>query len=251
MYVAISRFEVYLMLSFQSSCASNKLWSSTLRSTQLYNLIHDTFMEDLSIQNAIRPDIKAMKERDFACISYSHCMLNFKGFLVCQAYSLAHRLWKQGQTSLALVIQSRVLEAFAVDIHPVAMLGKGLLFYHDTGVILGETTTINDNVSILHVMLGRTGKVGGVQHPKIGDIVLIGAGATILGNIKIDEGAKIEAGFVVLIEFPPQTTVAGNPARLIGGNLQPSMLTDIFNKEKTAGGMLLTKSVKEKPCKRY
>eukprot|EP01018_Ginkgo_biloba_P031634 Gb_29017 [translate_table: standard] len=206
----------------------NKLSSSTLLSTQLYNLILDTFMEDPEIRNAIRADIKAVKERDPACISYSHCMLNFKGFLACQAHRVAHRLWKQGRTSLALAIQSRVSEVFAVDIHPAATLGKGLLFDHATGVVVGETATIGDNVSILHhVTLGGTGKVGGDRHPKIGDGVLIGAGATILGNIKIGEGAKIGAGSVVLIEVPPHTTAVGNPARLVGGNRRPSMLTDI------------------------
>eukprot|EP00249_Psilotum_nudum_P013816 c24529_g1_i2 orf=183-1202(+) len=206
----------------------NKLSSTTLLSTQLYNLIVDTFMDDVEIRESVRADIKAVRERDPACVSYSHCMLNFKGFLACQAYRVAHRLWNQGRISLALAIQSRVSEVFAVDIHPAAKIGKGILFDHATGVVIGETATVGDSVSILHhVTLGGTGKYGGDRHPKVGNGVLIGAGATILGNIKIGDGAKIGAGSVVLIEVPPSTTAVGNPARLVGGKTTPSRLTEI------------------------
>lgn len=206
----------------------NKLSSSTLLSTQLFSLIIDTFMEDEEIRRAIRKDIKAVKERDPACVSYSHCLLNFKGFLSCQAHRVAHRLWNQGRHSLALAIQSRVSEVFHVDIHPAARIGSGILFDHATGLVVGETATIGNNVSILHhVTLGGTGAVGGDRHPKIGDGVLIGAGATILGNITIGAGAKIGAGSIVLIDVPPQTTAVGNPARLVGGKQKPSKLKDI------------------------
>lgn len=209
----------------------NKLSNSTLLSSQLYNLIADVFMEDAYIRECIRADIKAFRERDAACVSYSHCLLNFKGFAACQAHRVAHRLWNQGRISLALAIQSRVSEVFAVDIHPAARIGKGAFFDHATGVVVGETATIGDNVSILHhVTLGGTGKYGGDRHPKIGDGVLIGAGATILGNIKIGEGAKIGAGSVVLIEVPSYTTAVGNPARLVGGKRNPSMLKEIPSK---------------------
>eukprot|EP01018_Ginkgo_biloba_P037408 Gb_13498 [translate_table: standard] len=206
----------------------NKLSSSTLLSSQLYNLIADTFMEDRHIRESIRADIKAAKERDPACVSYSQCLLNFKGFLACQAHRVAHRLWTQGRVSLALAIQSRVSEVFAVDIHPAAKIGRGAFFDHATGVVVGETATIGNNVSILHhVTLGGTGKYGSVRHPKIGDGVLIGAGATILGNIRIGEGAKIGAGSVVLIEVPSYTTAVGNPARLVGGTKSPAKLREI------------------------
>lgn len=209
----------------------NKLSNSTLLSSQLYNLIADVFMEDAYIRECIRADIKAFRERDAACVSYSHCLLNFKGFLACQAHRVAHRLWNQGRISLALAIQSRVSEVFSVDIHPAARIGKGVFFDHATGVVVGETATIGDNVSILHhVTLGGTGKYGGDRHPKIGDGVLIGAGATILGNIRIGEGAKIGAGSVVLIEVPSCTTAVGNPARLVGGKHSPSMLKEIPSK---------------------
>lgn len=203
----------------------NKLASSTLLTTQLFNLIIDTFMEDGDIRRAVRDDIMAVKERDPACVSYSHCLLNFKGFLACQAYRVAHRLWKQGRHSLSLTIQSRVSEVFHVDIHPAAKIGSGVLFDHATGLVVGETATIGNNVSILHnVTLGGTGAVGGDRHPKIGDGVLIGAGATILGNITIGEGAKIGAGSIVLINVPAHTTAVGNPARLVGGKQSPAQL---------------------------
>lgn len=128
-------------------------------------------------------------------------------------------LRSQNRKSLALALQSRIADVFAVDIHPAARIGKGVLLDHATGVVIGETAVIGNNVSILHhVTLGGTGKAVGDRHPKIGDGVLIGAGATILGNIKIGEGAKIGAGSLVLIEVPPRATAVGNPARLIGRN---------------------------------
>lgn len=205
----------------------NKLSSSTLLSTQLFSLLNDTFMEDADIRRAIRDDIEAVKERDPACVSYIHCLLNFKGFLSCQAQRVAHRLWNQGRHSLALAIQSRVSEVFQVDIHPAARIGSGVLFDHATGLVVGETAVIGNNVSILHhVTLGGTGAVGGDRHPKIGDGVLIGAGATILGNISIGAGAKIGAGSIVLIDVPPHTTAVGNPARLIGGKQKPAKLSE-------------------------
>ena len=127
-------------------------------------------------------------------------------------------LWAQDRRALALALQSRVAEVFAVDIHPAAAIGKGVLLDHATGVVIGETAVIGDNVSILHhVTLGGTGKAVGDRHPKIGDGVLIGAGATTLGNVRIGAGAKIGAGSLVLIDVPPRTTAVGNPARLLGG----------------------------------
>eukprot|EP01018_Ginkgo_biloba_P015252 Gb_35958 [translate_table: standard] len=201
----------------------NKLSSSTLPGTLLSNLFVDVLMEDAEIREAIRSDMRAVKERDPACVSYSECMLNFKGFLGCQAQRVAHRLWNQGRRPLALALQSRMSEAFAIDIHPAAKIGKGVLFDHATGVVIGETTVIGNNVSILHhVTLGGTGKQGGDRHPKIGNGVLIGAGATILGNVKIGEGAKIGAGSVVLFDVPPRTTAVGIPARLVGGKHNPT-----------------------------
>lgn len=207
---------------------SIKLSNSTLSSNTLFDLFLRIFSNDKEIVEAIKHDIRAVKERDPACISYVHCFLNFKGFLACQAHRVAHKLWLQGRNILALLIQNRVSEVFAVDIHPGARIGRGILLDHATGVVIGETAVIGENVSILHnVTLGGTGKDIGDRHPKIGDGVLIGAGTCVLGNVRIGEGAKIGAGSVVLKDVPPRTTSVGNPARLIGGKQNPVRLDKI------------------------
>ncbi|XP_021842593.1 serine acetyltransferase 5 isoform X2 [Spinacia oleracea] len=206
----------------------NKLCSSTLLSTLLYDLFLNILSSDSSLLDAVVADLRAARVRDPACVSFSHCLLNYKGFLACQSHRVAHKLWNQDRRPLALALHSRISDVFAVDIHPAARIGKGILFDHATGVVIGETAIIGDNCSILHhVTLGGTGKAGGDRHPKVGDGVLIGAGATILGNVRIGDGAKIGAGSVVLIDVPPRTTAVGNPARLIGGKEKPSQNSDV------------------------
>ncbi|KAL5548607.1 hypothetical protein UlMin_003838 [Ulmus minor] len=217
--------------SIESALANHlsvKLSDSSLPSGTLIDIFMGVLGEDEEIVRAVKDDLRAAKERDPACISYVHCLLNFKGFLACQAHRVSHKLWSQGRKVLALLIQNRVSEVFSVDIHPGAKIGHGILLDHATGVVVGETAVIGNNVSILHnVTLGGTGKISGDRHPKIGDGVLIGAGTCILGNIKIGEGAKIGAGSVVLKEVPPRTTAAGNPARLVGGKQNPIKLDNI------------------------
>ncbi|KAK6149644.1 hypothetical protein DH2020_017169 [Rehmannia glutinosa] len=206
--------------SLESALANHlaiKLSNAILSRDALFSVFFKELIEDGEIQRAIRDDLKAVKERDPACLSYVNCFLNFKGFLACQAHRLAHKFWAQGRTVLALLVQNRVSEVFAVDIHPGAKIGRGIVFDHATGIVIGETAVIGNNVTILHnVTLGGTGKVGGDRHPKIGDGVVIGAGAKVLGNIRVGEDAKIGAGSVVLKEVPARATAVGNPARVVG-----------------------------------
>jgi serine O-acetyltransferase len=162
-------------------------------------------------------DIKAVYDRDAAICSYLPVILYLKGFQSIQVHRLAHYLWKNSRQELALFIQSRNSEVFSVDIHPGCMMGRGIMFDHATGIVIGETSVIEDNVSILQqVTLGGTGNEGGDRHPKIKSGVLISAGAKVLGNIVVGEGAKVGAGSVVLNDVDPHTTVVGVPARLVG-----------------------------------
>ncbi len=196
---------------------ATKLESPTLPAVSLRDLIDEAFAADPAIGTAFRADIQAVVSRDPACLGYSAPLLYFKGFHAIQSYRVGHYYWMQGRKPLALFLQSRISEVFAVDIHPGARLGKGLLFDHATSVVIGETAVVEDDFSMLHeVTLGGTGKVGGDRHPKVGRGVMIGAGAKILGNVKIGEGAKIGAGSVVLEDVPPHVTVVGVPAKIVG-----------------------------------
>ncbi len=177
------------------------------------------------IGDAIRADIAAVLDRDPACHRALEPVLYFKGFHALQTHRLAHWLWSKGRIDFALYLQSRASSVFAVDMHPAARIGRGIMFDHATGIVVGETASIGDNVSVLHnVTLGGSGKEDGDRHPKVGRGVLIGAGAKILGNITIGCCSRIAAGSVVLADVPADTTVAGVPARVVGkaGCSEPS-----------------------------
>ncbi|GAB2230435.1 hypothetical protein Droror1_Dr00014700 [Drosera rotundifolia] len=211
-----------------ASHLSMKLGCSVLPNSALFELFVGVLEDDEKIIEAVKDDLRAVRDRDAACTSYVHCFLNFKGFLACQAHRISHKLWSKGRKPLALLLQSRVSEVFAVDIHPGARIGRGILLDHATGLVIGETAVIGNNVSILHnVTLGGTGKDCGDRHPKIGDGVLIGAGTCVLGNVIVGDGAKVGAGSVVLKPVPARTTAVGNPARLIGGKENPIILDKI------------------------
>ena len=209
---------------------ASKLESPTLTALTLRDLIAPIFAETQLIREAIVADLQAVAHRDPAARGYSQPLLYFKGFHAIQAYRVAHQYWVAERHTLALYLQSRISEVFAVDIHPGAVMGRGLLFDHATSVVIGETAVIGDDFSMLHeVTLGGTGKEGGDRHPKIGRGVMIGAGAKVLGNIRIGDGAKIAAGSVVLADVAPHTTVAGVPAKPVGGlpkDVFPSMEMD-------------------------
>ena len=167
----------------------------------------------------MRTDLQAVYDRDPACQRYLDALLFFKGFHAIQTHRLAHWLWKNGRRDFALYLQSRSSAVFQTDIHPNAPMGRGIFFDHATGIVIGMTAALADNVSILQgVTLGGTGKEFGDRHPKIASGVLIGAGAKVLGNIRIGECSKVASGSVVLKEVPPHTTVAGIPAKVIGTN---------------------------------
>lgn len=206
------------------------------------DLIRQAFHDALSIRPEIgleaRVDLSATFERDPACHRPIEPLLFFKGFQAIQTHRFAHTLFKAGRRDFALYLQSRASQVFQVDINPNARIGKGIMLDHGTGVVVGETAVIGDNVSILqNVTLGGTGKAEEDRHPKIGNGVLIGAGAKVIGNIKVGDCARIGAGSVVVKEVPPNVTVAGVPARIIGGAgaAQPSSAMDQMVAIDTSG----------------
>ncbi len=183
----------------------------------LREVIETALAAQPDILDAAAADICAVKERDPAVRYYSTPLLYLKGFHALQGYRVAHWLWQQGRHSLAVFLQNQISVVFSVDVHPAAQIGRGIMFDHATGIIIGETAVVEDDVSILqNVTLGGTGKEHGDRHPKIREGVMIGAGAKVLGNIEVGRGAKIGAGSVVLQPVPPHTTVAGVPAHEVG-----------------------------------
>jgi len=187
-------------------------------------------LEDMpSLGDIFRADIVATYDRDPATNRFIEPVLYFKGFHAVQTYRLAHWLWDKGRKDFAYYLQSRASSVFQCDIHPAARIGRGIFLDHATGLVVGETAAIDDDVSILHgVTLGGTGNETGDRHPKIGRGVMIGAGAGVFGNIEVGHCARIAAGSVVVKPVPHNTTVAGVPARVIGtaGCAEPSRTMD-------------------------
>lgn len=208
---------------------SMKLASGEMSEQILREIADEAYLSDPELGQIARADLTAVFDRDPACLRYLQPILFFKGYQAMQAYRVGHWLWQQGRRDLAYFVQMRVSEAFGVDIHPAARIGRGIMIDHAHSIVIGETAVVGDNVSMLHsVTLGGTGKEDGDRHPKIGNGVLIGAGAKVLGNITIGHCSRIAAGSVVLQDVPPCKTVAGVPARVVGeaGCDQPAVSMD-------------------------
>lgn len=200
-------------LSFQ---LARKLGDQELSAMSFREIADEAFAADPSLVDAAEADLKAVYERDPASKGYVQPFLFFKGFLALQTHRVAHWLWEHSRQTLALHLQSQASQVFGVDIHPAARVGRGIFVDHGTGIVIGETAVVGDDVSMLHgVTLGGTGAERGDRHPKIGRGVLLGAGAKVLGNIEIGDYAKIASGSVVLKPVPAHCTAAGVPARLI------------------------------------
>jgi serine O-acetyltransferase len=202
---------------------ANRLSSPAMISTQVQSLILEAQAQDPSIARSLRADIMAVRDRDPACTCLPDVFLYFKGFHALQTYRVAHAIWKTGKHILAHYLQSQMSQIFQIDIHPNATLGSGIMLDHGTGIVIGETARVGHNCSILHhVTLGGSGKKGVDRHPKVGDGVLLGAGASVLGNIKIGSGCQIGAGTLVITDLPSHSVAVGVPAKVIGSFMDVS-----------------------------
>ncbi|MGN0902917.1 MAG: serine O-acetyltransferase [Succinivibrio sp.] len=213
---------------------SSNLASREVDRQQLFQVCMQAYSDEPELLSCAVADVMAVANRDPASKSLVRIMLFLKGPRVIEAFRISHWLWEHQRCDLASYLQSRISDVFAVDIHPAARIGKGLMFDHATNIVIGETAVIADTVSILHdVTLGGTGKVSGDRHPKVGRGVMIGAGAKVLGNIKIGDGAVVGAGSVVLRDVPAHTTVVGVPARVVG---RPSIDMPSLDMDQTLSG---------------
>jgi serine O-acetyltransferase len=211
--VVLKHDDLASALSYQ---LARKLSDEELRAMSMREIVEEAFAADPSLVTSAEADLRAVFERDPACKGYVQPFLFFKGFQALQTYRVAHWLFGQGRETLAFYLQSRCSELFQVDIHPGAVIGSGVFFDHGTGIVIGETAVVGDEVSMLHgVTLGGTGAERGDRHPKIGRGVLLGAGAKVLGNILVGDYAKVASGSVVLKPVPAHCTAAGVPARLV------------------------------------
>ena len=208
---------------------AKKIGCEDLSSLQVRQIFEEAFSADPAMGESVRADLSAVYQRDPACHSYAQAFLFFKGFHALQTHRISHWLWRNKRTPMAYFFQNRMSDLFGVDIHPACKMGRGIMIDHATGVVIGETAEVGDDVSMLHgVTLGGTGKENEDRHPKVRRGVLISSGAKVLGNIEIGEYSRIGAGSVVLKSVPPRTTVAGVPARVIGvaGSDRPSQDMD-------------------------
>jgi serine O-acetyltransferase len=198
-----------------------RLEADMLPAMLLRDVIDDALLDDPQIAVSMREDLVAHRTRDPACDSYVTPFLHFKGFHALQTQRIAHWLWRRGRKWVAYLLQNCASTKFGVDMHPAAVIGKGIMIDHGTGIVIGETAQVGDKVSMLHgVTLGGSGCGGGDRHPKVGSGVLLAAGARVLGPVRIGDGAKVGAGSLVLADVPAHATVAGVPARVVGRPLR-------------------------------
>jgi len=208
--------------SFSSAIANqlaNDLSTSSVLPLMIRNIIRESMKEKEEILEGVTKDLVAVKDRDPACKFYSTPLLFYKGFRALQSHRVANWLWNQERQTLALFFQSRASEVYGVDIHPAASIGDGVMIDHGSGVVIGETAIIEDNVSIFAgVVLGGTGKERGNRHPKIREGVLLSSACIVLGNVEVGRFAKVAAGSVVLEDVEEHVTVAGIPAKPAGSS---------------------------------
>ncbi len=179
-------------------------------------LFAEALQADPEIEAAMLHDMVAIRRFDPATRDMLVPFLFFKGFHALQTYRVAHVLWRQGRELMALFLQNRVSDLFGVDIHPAAKIGHGVMMDHATGIVIGETAIVEDDVLFWHgVTLGGTSKDSGDRHPKVRKGALLGANSTIIGPIEIGAGARVAAGSVVVKPVPAHATVAGQPAHII------------------------------------
>lgn len=213
---------------------SSKLASYEVDRQQLFQICMQAYADNPNLLCDAIADVYAVVNRDPASSSIVRVLLFLKGPHVLESWRVSHWLWEKDRKDFASFLQSRISDVFSVDIHPAAKIGKGLMLDHATNIVIGETAVIADTVSMLHdVTLGGTGKEQGDRHPKVGRGVMIGAGAKILGNIRIGEGAIVGAGSVVLRDVPAHTTVVGVPARVVG---RPQMEVPSLDMDQTLSG---------------
>lgn len=200
-----------------SAVLSHRLgWNDRKLGATVRTVVLETLCEDPAVLEFLEADLLAVASNDPACRSALHALLDFKGFQALQGHRVAHSLWRRGRFDLALWLSSRCSAALGVDIHPAAPIGKGVMLDHGSGIVIGETALVEDDVTILHgVTLGGTGKQRGDRHPKVRYGAFLGAGATVLGNIEIGRMSRVGAGSVVLRSVPPYCTVTGVAARVV------------------------------------